>query len=102
MGHNINQDITVLKETWFQNLEVAEIDEDLIGKIKSHKEWDQEVMEVIREGKEGLAEKDGLVTWRDQIYTPLNPGLRSEIIKLNHNHPLARHPGRDKAKELMG
>src|SRR3954462_10175655 len=40
--------------------------------------------------------------WKDQIYIPLNPGLRSEIIRLNHDHPLARHPGRDKTKELIG
>src|SRR3954463_9826923 len=59
-------------------------------------------MEVIREGKEEWIEKDGLVTWRNQIYVPLNVGLRLEIIKLNHNHPLARHLGRDKTKELVG
>src|SRR3954470_8606614 len=47
-------------------------------------------------------EKDGLVTWKDQIYVPLNPGLRLYIIKLNHDHPLAGHPGRDKTKELIG
>src|SRR4051812_7993407 len=102
MGHNNNQDVTLPKEAWFRNLEIAEIDEDLIGKIKLHKKWDQEVMEVIREGKEEWNEKDGLVTWKDQIYVPLNPGLRSEIIRLNHDHPLARHPGRDKTKELVG
>src|SRR3954466_16011025 len=102
MGHNDNQDVTLLKEAWFRNLEVAEIDQDLIGKIKSHKKWDQEVMEAIREGKEECTEKDVLVAWKDQIYVPLNPGLRLEIIKLNHDHPLARHPGRDKAKELVG
>src|SRR3954451_22958210 len=99
MGHNDNQNVTVLKEAWFRNLEMAEIDKDLIGKIKSHKKWDQEVMEAIREGKEKWTEKGGLVTWRDWIYVPLNPGLRSEIIKLNHNHPLSRHLGRDKTKE---
>src|SRR4051812_11841783 len=52
--------------------------------------------------KEEWTEKDGLVTWRHLIYVPLNPGLRSEIIKLNHDHPLARHPARDKPKELVG
>src|SRR3954469_1395505 len=102
MGHNSNQVMTLLKEAWFRNLELAEIDKDLIGKIKSHKKWDQEVMEVIREGKEDWTEKDGLVTWRDQIYIPLNLGLRLEIIKLNHDHPLAGHLGRDKTKELVG
>src|SRR4051812_32845811 len=105
MGHHDNQNVTLLKEAWFRNLEVAEINEDLIEKIKSNKKWDWEVMEVmgvIREGKEEWTEKDGLVTWRDQIYVPLNPGLILEIIKLNHNYPLARHPGRDKTKELVG
>lgn len=101
-GQNDNQDVTVLQETWFWNLEIANINEDLIGKIKSHKKWDQEVMEAIREGKEEWTKKDRLVTWKDWIYIPLNPGLRSEIIRLNHDHPLARHPGRDKTKELIG
>src|SRR4051812_35956069 len=59
-------------------------------------------MEVIREGKEEWTEKDGLVTWKDQIYVPLNLGLRSEIIKLNHDQPLAGYLGRDKTKELVG
>src|SRR3954469_17224710 len=102
MGHNDNQNVTLLKEAWFRNLEVAEIDEDLMGKIASHKKWDREVMEVIREGKEEWMEKDGLVTWKGRIYVPLSPSLRTEIIKLNHDHPLARHPGRDKTKELVG
>src|SRR3954453_12245560 len=29
MGQNDNQDVIVLKDAWFRNLEVAEIDEDL-------------------------------------------------------------------------
>src|SRR4051812_331347 len=46
--------------------------------------------------------KDGLVTWRGCLYIPLKHSLRSEVIKLNHNHPPAGHPGRDKTKELVG
>src|SRR3954466_610655 len=83
-------------------MEVVEIDEDLIGKIKSCRKWNWEVMEVIREGKEEWTENDGLVTWKGRIYVPLSPSLRMEIIKLNHDHPLAGHPGRDKTKELVG
>ena len=59
-------------------------------------------MEAIREGKEECTKKDRLVMWKDQIYIPLDPGLRSEIIRLNHDHPLAGHPRRDKTKELIG
>src|SRR3954451_4626787 len=102
MGQNNNQNIIVLKEGWFRNLEVAEIDEDLIGKIKSHKKWDREVMEAIREGKEEWMETDGLVTWKGRIYVPLSSSLRTGIIKLNHDHPLAGNLGRDKTKELVG
>ena len=101
-GHNNNQDMTLLKEAWFRNLEVAEIDEDLIGKIKSHKKWDGKVMETIREGRGEWAKKHGLVTWKDQICILSNSSLRSEIIRLNHNHPLAGHLGRDKTKVLLG
>src|SRR4051794_13657017 len=102
MNQNDNQDVIVLKEGWFRNLEVAATGKDLMGKIKSHKKWDWEVMEVIREGTEEWTGNDGLVTWKGRIYIPLSPCLRTEIIKLNHDHPLARHPGREKTKELVG
>src|SRR4051794_37720105 len=102
MGQNDNEDVIVLKEGWFRMMEVAEIDKDLIGKIKSFRKWDQEVMEAIREGKEEWTENHGLVTWKGKIYIPLSPSLRMEIIKLNHDHPLAGHPRRDKTKELVG
>src|SRR3954471_17231519 len=102
MGQNNNQDVIVLKEGWFRNLEVAEIDKDLIGKIKLHKKWDWEVMEVIREGREEWTENDRLVTWKGRIYILLSPSLRMEIIKLNHDHPLVRHLRRDKTKKLVG
>src|SRR3954464_4438133 len=59
-------------------------------------------MEAIREGKEEWMENNGLVTWKERIYILLSPSLRMEIIKLNHDHPLARHLGRDKTKELVG
>src|SRR3954471_3944653 len=35
MGHNNNQDVTLLKEAWFRNLEVVEIDEDLVESSES-------------------------------------------------------------------
>src|SRR4051794_37130612 len=59
-------------------------------------------MEAIREGREEWMENDELVTWKGSIYVLLSPSLRMEIIRLNHDHPLAGHPGRDKAKELVG
>src|SRR3954462_2383918 len=102
MGHNNNQDMTLLREAWLRNPQVEEINKDLIGKIKSHKKWDREIMEAIREGKEEWMENNGLVTWKGKIYVPLSPSLRTEIIKLNHDHPLARHLGWDKTKELVG
>src|SRR4051812_48440951 len=45
MGHNDNQNRTVLKEAWFQGLEVAEINEDLIEKIELHTKWDKGIMQ---------------------------------------------------------
>src|SRR3954469_4428440 len=47
-------------------------------------------------------ENDRLITWKGRIYIPLSPSLRMEIVKLNHDHPLAGHLGRDKTKELVG
>src|SRR4051812_47310859 len=102
MGQNDNQDITVLKEEWFRTLEITEIDEDLIGKIKSFRKWDREVMEAIREGKEEWTENDRLVTWKGRIYIPLSPSLRMEIIKLNHDHPLAKTPGKRQNQGIGG
>ena len=59
-------------------------------------------MEAVRDGTEGREKDNRLVTWKEHIYVPLNSSLRSEIIKLNHNNPLAGHLGRDKMKELVG
>jgi hypothetical protein len=52
MSHNDNQNMTVLKEAWLWPLEVAEINEDLIEKIRSHTKWDKGIMEDIRDGME--------------------------------------------------
>src|SRR4051812_3152542 len=59
-------------------------------------------MEAVRDRMEGWKKDNGLVTWKECIYVPFNPNLRSEIMKLNHDHPLARHLGWDKTKELIG
>src|SRR5205823_5066553 len=101
MGHNNNQNMTKLKESWFWGLGVVEINGDLIARITLHNKWDKVIMEAVRDGTEGREKDNRLVTWKEHIYVPLNSSLRSEIIKLNHNNPLAGHLGRDRTKELV-
>ena len=37
--------------------------------------------------------KDNLIYWKTLLYIPPNPTLRERVIKENHDHPLAGHPG---------
>ena len=53
MDHNDNQNMTVLKLSWFWTLEVAEINGDLIERIKSHNKLDKGAMEAMRDRTEG-------------------------------------------------
>src|SRR4051812_476350 len=85
MCHSDNQNVTVLKAAWFWGLEMADINKDLIEKIKLHTKWDEGITEAVRDGTEGWEKINELVTWKDHIYILLNSNLRLEMIKLNHN-----------------
>ena len=37
--------------------------------------------------------KDDLIYWKTLLYIPPSPTLRERVIKENHDHPLASHPG---------
>jgi hypothetical protein len=43
----------------------------------------------------------GLVTYKDRIYIPADPRLRTDIIREHHDTVAAGHPGRYKTQELI-
>ena len=45
--------------------------------------------------------KDNLIYWKTLLYIPPNPTLRERVIKENHDHPLAGHPGVRRTLDLV-
>ena len=45
--------------------------------------------------------RDNLIHWKTLLYIPPNPTLRERVIKENHNHPLASHPGVHRTLDLI-
>ena len=45
--------------------------------------------------------KDDLIYWKTLLYIPPSPTLRERVIKENHNHPLAGHPGICRTLDLV-
>lgn len=101
-GQSDNENVTVLKEEWFRTLSI-ESDQDLLNRIrKVHKNRDKSVAKALSEKLEGWSEsEDGIVTWKDRLYVPVDRKLREEIVRLHHNVPTAGHPGRHKTHELI-
>ena len=59
-------------------------------------------MRMLQQQDSGWTESDdGIITWKDRIYVPIDRKLREEIVRLHHDTPLAGHPGRHKTHELI-
>src|SRR6266571_6212516 len=46
-----------------------------------------------------LEYKDGMMHFKNKVYIP--PSLQENIMKQNHDMPIARHPGISKSQELI-
>lgn len=107
-GENDNKDVTLLPPQFFRLMEtqIEGEDEELIQKIREGSKegttnLDEVVEESLRQGKKGWELKEGIVLVEGRIYVPKQDELREHIIRLNHNVPLAGHPGRHKTYELI-
>ncbi len=100
-----NDNQVFIKDNWICNLEEVVIkgpEIDIVEKIKKTRGKDEEVVRIVEEMKKvrvkELREKEWkiegeLVLKEGKIYVSKNVELRSEIIQLHHNVPVAGHGG---------
>ena len=50
---------------------------------------------------QGWEERDGVVTWNERVYVPVDWRLREDIIHEHHDSCLVGHPGQYKTHELI-
>ena len=89
---------------------MEEPEEEIIKKIKEARDKDEEVIKIVEEMK-----KAGVKTLRDEewqieeelilkegrVYVPKEEKLRTEIIWLHHDTPIAGHGGQWKTVKLV-
>ena len=108
-----NENQIIIKDNWLCKLEEVIIEEpevDITEKIKKARDKDEEVVKIVEEmkkvgvksiqGKEWKIEGE-LVLKEGKVYVPKNKELRTEIIQLHHNVPMARHEGKWKMVKLV-
>lgn len=102
-GKDDNENLVMLKPEFFQNLVLETPSEDIIKRIKQTTENADRVVKMAVENKEKGWKKheDGLVTWQDRIYVPIDSQLREKIIRLHHDSLISGHLGRYKTQELI-
>ena len=101
-----NDNQVFIKDNWIHSLEEVVIEGsevDIVEKIKKARSKDKKVVRIVEEmkkakvkelrGEEWNIEGD-LVIKEGKIYVLKNVELRSEIIQLHHDMPVAEHGGR--------
>ena len=112
-----NKDITLLKPEFFWvhalrqgHLLIEGEEEKLLSRIRSSKDHEDAVVKAVEELKwsgtktirsDEWALEQGLVLYWGKVYVPKDTKLRTEIIKLHHDSPVAGHPGQWKTLELI-
>ena len=109
-GENDNQDIILLKEELFQNIEIR-LDKTSYELLlvwdeitKTHKRfYDKQVSKGIKEKDPNYKWDLDMRTWcwKGRNYVPINVKLREQIITWDHLNPMAGHPGVAKTLELV-
>ena len=116
-GENDNDGVTLLKPEFFKinankrgHAVITGAERSLLRKIRESKEFDEPVVKAAEELKKSAgdriigdewAEEQGLILFKGKVYVPKDLELRTEIIKLHHDSPIAGHPGRWKTAELV-
>jgi hypothetical protein len=108
-GEKDNEDVILLKENHFRNIEIRLNEEsrewlDLRSEIKKiHRRY------YNKQVKQGIKQKDpnfkkdefnDYWMWKERIYIPINQTLRERAIRWCHDEPMAGHPGIAKTLEL--
>ena len=116
-GESDNQDITLLKPSFFRiqalrqgHIILTGIEDDLLRRIRNAKDLDESVAKAAEQLKktptrrmdgEEWAEEQGLLLFNGKVYVPKDQNLRRELVAAHHDSPVAGHPGRWKTLELV-
>ena len=112
-----NENVTLLKPEFFKvrammqgHLLIEGQEHSLLRKVREAKDFDESVVKAVEELKrsgtrilrsEEWSEEQGLTLFRGKVYVPRDMKLRTEIISLHHDSPVAGHPGQWKTQELI-
>jgi hypothetical protein len=108
-GENNNEDVILLKENHFRNIEIRLNEEsrewlDLRSEIKKihRRYYDKQVERGIKQRDPNFKkdEFNDYWMWKECIYVPINQTLRERAIRWCHDEPMAGHPGIAKTLEL--
>ena len=101
-----NKNQIFIKDNWICSLQEIVIEGpkvDILEKIKKVRSKDEEVVRVVEEmkkarvkvlqGDEWQVERD-LILKKEKVYVLKDEELRTEVIQLHHNMPVAGHRGR--------
>lgn len=107
-----NKGITMIKPEHFIHSATVTLSEtDLERRIREASSREAEVLsllkKMVRSSPQSLArgvpdweEIDGLTYYQNRLYIPKDGDLRTEVLRLVHDHPAAGHPGRNATYEL--
>ena len=108
-----NENQVIIKDSWLCKLEEVIIEGpevDIIEKIKKARSKNEEVVRIVEEmKKDGVKAIQGeewkmegeLILKKGKVYVPKDEELRTEIIWLHHDIPVAGHRGKWKTAELV-
>ena len=101
-GVNDNKDIILLKPEFFIRQLHDNPESEIVEWIKKSKNVDKTVIEALNsKTKDWVNEVDGIITWKNRMYVPIDRKLWTEIIKRHHDVITAGHPGQYKTWELV-
>jgi hypothetical protein len=100
-GENDNEGVILLKDDLF--VQIYDDDralDEILEKIKktNKRQWEDIVKKNIENKEPDWKIKDGLITWKEQVYVPIDMETRGLLIEIHHSWD---HPGIDKTMELL-
>jgi len=108
-----NKNQVIIKDNWLCKIEeviIEGLEVDIVKKIKRARSKNKEVVRIVEKIKkvgvkaiqrEEWKVEEELVLKEEKVYVPKNEELRTEIIQLHYNVPMARHREKWKTVELV-
>jgi hypothetical protein len=112
-GENDNKDVILLPDHHFRTLHLRlqgaeyllgafpEAIKEQLSRLRRDKYDKQALKGLNTDDMDWIDHGHGLVTYKDRVYIPADPRLRTDIICEHHDTVAAGHPGRYKTQELI-